>query len=62
MIPVKGRQGTRVEPALVTKAGFADDRLFSMLEPDGVPLDQSDCGASHGVWPSVHPGPRRVFQ
>jgi len=40
MFPVKGCQGTRVDEALITKAGFADDRLFSMLEPDGVPLDQ----------------------
>ena len=40
MFPVKGCQGTRLEEATITKAGFADDRLFSMLEPDGVPLDQ----------------------
>ncbi len=40
MFPVKGCQATRVEEAVITKAGFADDRLFSMLEPDGVPLDQ----------------------
>lgn len=40
MFPVKGCQGTRLEEAMITKAGFADDRLFSMLEPDGVPLDQ----------------------
>ena len=40
MFPVKGCQGTRLEEATITKAGFADDRLFSMLEPDGTPLDQ----------------------
>jgi hypothetical protein len=40
MFPVKGCQGTRLEEAMITNAGFADDRLFSMLEPDGVPLDQ----------------------
>ena len=40
MFPVKGCQGTRLEEATITKAGFAHDRLFSMLEPDGVPLDQ----------------------
>jgi len=40
MFPVKGCQGTLLEEATITKAGFADDRLFSMLEPDGVPLDQ----------------------
>jgi uncharacterized protein YcbX len=40
MFPVKGCQGTRLEEAMITKVGFADDRLFSLLEPDGVPLDQ----------------------
>jgi uncharacterized protein YcbX len=40
MFPVKGCQGTRLEEAMITKAGFSHDRLFSMLEPDGVPLDQ----------------------
>ncbi len=40
MFPVKGCQGTRLDEAMITKEGFADDRLFSMLEPDGVPLDQ----------------------
>lgn len=40
MFPVKGCQGTRLEEAKITKAGFADDRLFTLLEPSGVPLDQ----------------------
>ncbi len=40
MFAVKGCQGTLLKEARITKAGFADDRLFSMLEPSGVPLDQ----------------------
>lgn len=40
MFPVKGCQGSRLEEAIISKSGFADDRLFSMLEPNGFPLDQ----------------------
>jgi len=41
MYPVKGCQGTQLEEATITQAGFAADRRFSMIEADGVPLDQT---------------------
>jgi uncharacterized protein YcbX len=39
MYPVKGCQGSRVEEARITKSGFADDRIFTLLH-EGEPLGQ----------------------
>lgn len=49
MYPVKGCQGTPVQEAMITRAGFADDRLFAMLGADGVPLDQIEAPQLGGL-------------